>query len=210
MDRDLEPIVVFDLDGTITRSDTLLPFLFRAFGALRTGSAFLAVVPRLVRGLVDPGCRDAAKAALLMRVLAGQHVSRLVDEAESFADEVVRHRLRRGTLERIRSHRDAGHRLVLASASPELYVVPLARRLGFDTVIATRMEVDAEGRLSGRLAGENCRGAEKVDRLRELLGEDVRVVTAYGDSRGDREMLALARDPVWVGRRRRRRRTAGG
>jgi phosphatidylglycerophosphatase C len=80
-------------------------------------------------------------------------------------------------------------------------VAPIGRRLGFDTVLATRLEVDADGRLTGRLVGANCRGPEKVARLREWRSGELVVDFAYGDSAGDREMLALAGVPMNVGRR---------
>ena len=68
-------------------------------------------------------------------------------------------------------------------------------------MLATRLEVDADDRLTGRLIGANCRGPEKVVRLREWRGEALAVAFAYGDSDGDREMLALAATPANVGRR---------
>jgi phosphatidylglycerophosphatase C len=103
--------------------------------------------------------------------------------------------------DRVDWHRGEGHELVLVSASPELYVTPIGRRLGFDTVLATRLEVGADGRLTGRLLGPNCRGPEKVVRLREWRGEGMALAYAYGDSAGDREMLDLAVTAVRVGRR---------
>src|SRR5437016_5665528 len=72
---------------------------------------------------------------------------------------------------RVDWHRAEGHELVLVSASPELYVAPIGRRLGFDEVLATRLEVDAAGLLTGRLVGANCRGPEKVARLRAWRGD---------------------------------------
>jgi phosphatidylglycerophosphatase C len=112
--------------------------------------------------------------------------------------------LRPDVRERLDWHRAEGHELVLVSASPELYVTPIGRRLGFDEVLATRLEVDADGRLTGRLEGANCRGPEKVARLRTWRGEGLTVAYAYGDSTGDREMLALAATGVKLPRRRRR------
>jgi phosphatidylglycerophosphatase C len=91
---------------------------------------------------------------------------------------------------------------VLVSASPELYVAPIGRRLGFDAVLATRLEVGADGRLTGRLLGANCRGAEKVARLRQWRGDGLALAYAYGDSAGDTEMLALAATAVRLARRR--------
>src|SRR5207247_1629419 len=77
---------------------------------------------------------------------------------------------------------------------------PIGRRLGFDAVLATRLEVDGAGVLTGQLAGANCRGPEKVARLRAWRGDTLVVAYAYGDSAGDREMLAVAGEAVNVGR----------
>jgi len=163
----------------------------------------VALSLRLALGLTGDARRDQAKEALLVRLLAGRDVAALAPVAEAFADEVVASHLRPDTRARLEWHRDQGHELVIVSASPELYVVPLARRLGVDAVLATRLEVGADGRLSGRFAGRNCRGSEKPRRLREYLQAGGAVVTlfAYGDSRGDRELLAMAQNAVWVGRR---------
>ena len=68
---------------------------------------------------------------------------------------------------------------------------PIAAALGFETALATRLEVDA-GRLTGRLTGANVRGPEKVRRLEEYLDGAAVTLWAYGDSAGDRELLAVA------------------
>jgi phosphatidylglycerophosphatase C len=200
---DRRPLAAFDLDGTLTRRDTLMPFLRRAIGRDRATRAVFATSLPLTRALVAGGRhRDVAKAAFLRRVLAGLPVADLAEAAEAFADHVVAEGLRPDVRERVDWHRAQSHELVLVSASPELYVSPIGRRLGFDAVLATRLEVDADGRLTGRLSGANCRGPEKVARLREWRSGELVVDFAYGDSAGDREMLALAGVPMNVGRRR--------
>lgn len=208
------PLAAFDLDGTLTRRDTLMPFLLRAIGRNRTYRALLASSLPLARGAALGGShRDEAKAVVLQRVFAGLPLAALAEAAESFADHVVANSLRADVRERVDWHRSEGHELVLVSASPELYVTPIGRRLGFDAVLATRLEVDADGRLTGRIEGANCRGPEKVVRLREWRGGPLAVTYAYGDSAGDREMLALAATGVKLSRRRRPRpdrRPAGG
>ncbi|HEV7863721.1 MAG TPA: HAD-IB family hydrolase [Acidimicrobiia bacterium] len=197
------PLAAFDLDGTLTRRDTLMPFLLRAVGRDRAYRAVLASSLPLARAAALGGTnRDAAKATVLRRVLAGVPLAALVEAAESYADHVVAHGLRPDVRARVDWHRSEGHELVLVSASPELYVAPIGRRLGFDEVLATRLEVDAAGLLTGRLMGANCRGPEKVVRLREWRGEALVVAYAYGDSTGDREMLALAASGVKLARRR--------
>lgn len=176
-----------------------MPFLFRATGRAATGRAVLALSLRLALGLTGDAQRDAAKEAVLTRLLAGREVAPLAAVAESFAGEVVASHLRPDTRERLEWHRGEGHQVVIVSASPELYVAPLGRRLGVDAVLATRLEVDSDGRLTGRISGVNCRGLEKARRLREHLGPDSTLLFAYGDSRGDRELLAMAQTAVWVG-----------
>ena len=202
------PLAAFDLDGTLTHRDTLLPYLLRAIGPGRTYRAILASSLPLARAAALGGPhRDRAKVAVLQRTLGGLPLSALAEAAEPFADHVVAQGLRPDIRARVDWHREQGHELVLVSASPELYVTPIGRRLGFDAVLATRLEIDADGRVTGRLMGANCRGPEKVVRLREWRGDAVAVAYAYGDSAGDREMLALAATAVKLSRRRRVPRT---
>jgi HAD superfamily hydrolase (TIGR01490 family) len=196
------PLAAFDLDGTLTRRDTLMPFLLRAIGRDRTYRALFASSLPLARAAALGGPhRDVAKVAVLQKTLGGLSLAALAEVAESFADHVVANGLRPDVRARVDWHRNEGHELVLVSASPELYVAPIGRRLGFDGVLATRLEVDAEGRLTGRLAGANCRGPEKVVRLRAWRGDTLNVAWAYGDSAGDREMLALSAIGVKIRRR---------
>lgn len=196
-------VVAFDLDGTLTRRDTLLPFLRRACGGAPTCLALLAQAPLLLRSLGGASPRDQAKEAVLGRLLRGRRVAVLEKAAEVFAAELVARGMRPEMIERVRAHGQAGHELVVVSASPEIYVRPLARELKIDNVLATRLEVDGSGRLTGQLEGSNCRGSEKVSRLRGWLGPDATLLWAYGNSQGDRELLAQAERRVHVGHGRR-------
>jgi HAD superfamily phosphoserine phosphatase-like hydrolase len=82
---------------------------------------------------------------------------------------------------------------VVISASLDLYVRPWAINAGFDDVLATHLQTHEAGLVSGKLAGANCFGIEKVRRLQALLGDrDGYTLYAYGDSRGDRELLSSA------------------
>ena len=185
-------VAAFDFDGTLTRRDTLLPFLVQLCGPSRVAWALASEAPVLASVALGRGDRDAGKARLLARVLAGLPMAAVQAVVDSYAADVTARRLRPDTVTRLRWHVRNGHDVVVVSASPELYVAPIVRRLGVLTVLATGLEVDAADRLTGRLLGANVRGPEKERRLREHLGSEPVTLYAYGDSTGDRELLAMA------------------
>lgn len=183
---------MFDVDGTLTIGDCVLPFLRRAAGT-RLVTTLLRHPLALATGLARRD-RDRVKA-LACASLAGIPGAEIDRLGEAFAREVAATGLRDDTTTRLRRHRELGHTVVLASASLDPYLVSLGRVLGADEIVCTTLERDAAGRLTGRLAGANCRGAEKARRVRALLDErglaDAEV-WAYGDSAGDEPLLAGA------------------
>jgi HAD superfamily hydrolase (TIGR01490 family) len=195
-------IAAFDFDGTLSRRDTLMPFLARAVGRAavwRAMAAEGAVVARQRR--FD---RDDAKVRALRRLLAGEEAQRVAELGRAYAGELQR-QLRPELVERVAWHRSEGHELVMVSASLAVYLEPLAEELGFDHVIAVELVADADGRLTGEMVHPNVRGAEKVRRIEAWFdGRAPTVMWAYGDSAGDEPLLALAQHPTWVGRRARR------
>jgi len=187
------PVAAFDFDGTLSRRDTFLPFLQRVCGAQRLYTALARSGPALSRVAVGRADRDAVKDALLVRLLAGHPAAALTEAGRAYAAFLRRSdRLRPDTLARAMQHLERGHRVVVVSASPTVYLEPLAAELGFAGVLATRLEIDAEGRVTGRMVGGNCRGPEKVARLEAWLGGSRPPLYAYGNSSGDRELLARA------------------
>ena len=190
-------VAAFDFDGTITRKDTLVPFLRHVAGLPRFTAAFLTGLPALATG----DRREAYKAAVLRRVLAGHPAEDLRATAARYG-EALPEQFRPEMVERIRWHQGEGHEVVIVSASLRAYLDPVVEHLGLDGVVAVELEVDDDGRLTGAMVGPNCRGAQKVVRLTEWLGGDTpERLRAYGNSSGDRELLAAAHEPTWVGRR---------
>ena len=123
------------------------------------------------------------------------------DWERPFAGEIASRWLRDDTVARLQRHRELGHAVILASASLDAYLDPLGAHLGVDAVLCTRLERGADGRLTGRLVGANCRGAEKARRVQSWLQSAAHqgaALWAYGDSPSDRELLATANHPVWV------------
>lgn len=189
-------VAAFDFDGTISTRDTFVPFLLRAFGWSRVLRALLPLTFTGLAVILGQGSRDAFKARLIARLFTGIPVSTLTPHGSAHA-AAIRPLLRPQALARIQWHRARGHRLVMVSASLDLYLRDLAEHLCFDDLLCTQLEREGAC-FSGRMAGGNCRGAEKVKRLHALLGELSRLeLYAYGDSDGDREMLEIAQYPCY-------------
>ncbi len=188
----------FDFDGTLSTSDTLLPYLRAVAGLQELTLAAVAAAPQLLAGALSDRRRDAAKAAMVQRVLGGRREDWLRALGARHADAILTHHLRPEMVTRLEWHRDAGHDLVIVSASPTLYLDAVGEGLGVDAVLATELEVGPDGCLTGRLSGANVRRAEKVRRLEAWLGDANAEIWAYGDSTGDRELLERADHPMKV------------
>lgn len=96
-------------------------------------------------------------------------------------------------MQRLTWHKQQGHRCVVVSASLELYLRPWALKSDFSDILGSRLESIDSGLPSGKLLGEYCFGPEKTRRLEALLGpRDGCTRYAYGDSRGDKELLSAS------------------
>jgi phosphatidylglycerophosphatase C len=196
-------VAAFDFDGTLTHGGSVWSFLTEVRGRPRTVLAGLSVLPLLVAAALLGGtAADRAKEALFRRTLGDQDASELSDRAARFGLSHYARRRRAEVVARLEQHRRQGHRVVIVSASPELYVAGVGTELGADTVLSTRLAVGPDGRLTGRYAGRNCRGEQKLQRLREWVdaNEPGALVWAYGNSAGDLRLLRAADVGVDVGR----------
>jgi phosphatidylglycerophosphatase C len=164
--------------------------------------------PALIAGAIRSGsAADSAKESLFSSVLTGRDRADVAAVSEQFADEHLRTAVRPVVAARLGEHLDAGHLVVLVSASPSLYVQRIAAAVGAHGCAATDLGVDEHGMLTGRYEGRNCRGTEKLRKVRALLEElgapvtgERRPLYAYGNSRGDLRLLSAADRPVDVSR----------
>ena len=185
-------IAVFDFDGTLTYRDSLFPFIYMAVGFPRFLWGLLLLSPVLFGYAIRLVKNSDAKQAVLRHFFAGIDIEAFQELGNTFAIESLPSMLRPEAVQRLRWHQQHGHRIIVVSASLETYLQPWAKTMQCDQVIGSRIEV-VDGQITGRLSGKNCYGPEKVERLEGLLGKlDTYFVYAYGDSKGDRELLAAA------------------
>jgi phosphatidylglycerophosphatase C len=185
------PIVAFDFDGTLTTRDSFTLFVAWRAGPIRYGLGLLRLAPEIV---LYPILRDRGrlKASAIREFLSDLTVPQLADAAEAFAQAWSERLLRPDALAAWSQWRDKGAVMTIVTASPEVLIAPFARRLGADHLIGTKLAADKNDRITGAIDGENCRGPEKVRRLMGQFGTDSVLAAAYGDTSGDREMLAMA------------------
>jgi HAD superfamily hydrolase (TIGR01490 family) len=201
-------LACFDLDGTITHHDTLFPLVLRLLARRPLRLLRLTTLPpAVVRFAVDHD-RGLLKQSLLRRTLRGISRAELQQVGTRFVTDTIANGCFREALATIRRHRDAGHTLVLMSASVDFYVPEFGRQLGFAQVISTGVRFDGD-LLEGTLTTENRRGEEKARCFDALVAEHATTETyAYGNSDSDLPHLRLARHGVLVNGSEAARRTA--
>lgn len=186
-------VAVFDFDGTLTKRDTLLPFLRFITSSLYFSFRMVSLLPVIAAYFIGLIQNNNAKQKLLFLFLAEKEFNDLRRKAEFFAESRLPKLVRPQALQRLLWHRNQGHRCIVLSASLELYLQPWAVRIGGVEAIGTQLEITSAGFLTGKLLGDNCYGKEKLRRLEAVLGPlNQYIIYAYGDSFGDRELLSMA------------------
>ncbi|MGN1020449.1 MAG: HAD family hydrolase [Aristaeellaceae bacterium] len=192
-------LALFDFDGTLARGDSVLPYLLYC---IRKGVAprtqLLRAACGYIRFLIRPSAASGAKAQTLSFIRR-----KTVEEMDAlardfFQEEYIRRFFQEG-LQELWRLREEGYRILVVSASADVYMRVLPEFLPVDAVLATTCEVDAGGRYTGGV-GVNCKGEEKPRRIAAWLDAqgltlDVEASCAYGDSPSDAPMLLMTAAP---------------
>jgi phosphatidylglycerophosphatase C len=198
-------VAAFDFDGTLTRHDTLIPFLWCSLGPLKFLGCIVRSMPWLVAYALKLMSNHKAKARLLEVSLKGWTTAKAYQHADHFVQHELPHMWHAEGMRELTQHQRAGHTTLLVTASPSIYMQQVAKRLGVDGLLCTELQTTPEGVYSGHMLGPNCHGPEKVRRLQAWLAQhttleqDV-VLHAYGDTRGDWPMLGMAQRAWYRGR----------
>jgi phosphatidylglycerophosphatase C len=193
-------LVFFDLDETITRHDTLMPY---AWGFMLRYTPWripllLGVLPAALEFVLRLSEIASVKESFIRCSLGGSRRSTIESWTSRFVPRVIAKGLFADALKQVAEHKRRGDHLVLMSASTDLYVPVIARELGFDETICTGVRWDGD-RLNGSLTTPNRKGAEKARCFTAQVERyPGRTTVAYGNSYSDLPHLRLANRGVLV------------
>ena len=185
-------LVVFDFDGTITQKDTLIEFIKFTKGKKQFYGGFLLFSPLLIAMKLRLLPNWKVKQRLFSYFYKGVPIE-IFDkwgvEFSTTIDKILRYK----TMETLKLHKENSDKIIIISASIENWIKPWADKTGIDIVLSTQIEVDSKNRITGKFLTKNCYGQEKVNRFLEIFPNrnDYKLI-AYGDSRGDRELINFA------------------
>ena len=196
----MKKLALFDMDRTLTRHGTFTPFLI--FAAKRLAPWRLLLLPLFF--LTMPGYplklydRKTLKQ-IGFALLVGRRIDavRLDRVAHAFADHIFSTGLLPGATASIAAEKAAGAHLVMITASADFYAEQIGKLLGFDHVMGTQQSRLEDGGYSAKITGENCYGAEKINRIEAFMQAGSRMrsdysVSAYSDHHSDAPMLGWA------------------
>ncbi|HLG33348.1 MAG TPA: HAD-IB family hydrolase [Bacteroidia bacterium] len=184
-------LVLFDFDGTLTARDSFIAFIRATNSPLKFYSGFILLSPVLILYKFGIIPNWKAKQAVIRYFYGGMKADKFFALSKDFSEKHILKLVKESAMLKLREHINGGHQVVIVTASLEPYMEAWCKTIGVE-LIATRLEV-AEGKITGDYSGGNCYGIEKANRIRGKYSlSSFEKIIAYGDSRGDEEMLELA------------------
>ncbi len=205
-------LAVFDFDRTITNSGSLTPWLWRF--VRRHPGRLVGLPVMLLTGMaykLKLLSRKQMKETMLKLMVRGLPAAEIAEVSDAFIADWIAGHCRPGALAVIARHRANGDRLMMATASNDVYMTEMAHRLGFDHLVCTASARAPDGGLTGGIPGPNCYGADTLDLIKAALDNiaaDWEAVVAYSDHHTDLPMLAWATRGVAVNPNRKLRKLA--
>jgi len=141
---------------------------------------------------------DQQTAKILLRLYRNRRLDEFIEGSEAFYHDILKPRLAPKILAKVNGHKDQGHTLVLISGSIRYMLEPVARDLGFEHLLCTDLEADANGLLTGKPKGPLCLDTTKrhlATELAQSTGIDLARSYAYGNHQADLPLLELVGFP---------------
>lgn len=185
-------IAVFDFDGTITTKDSFLDILIFAFGYKKFLAGIFYLLPDLLAYFSNKISAHIAKEKAFSYFFKGFTELEFNKLRDNYFFSRLNRIIKGEALEKIKWHKEQGHKLVIISASIDNWIRSWALENGFEKVIATVPEVK-NGFLTGKFKTKNCNKEEKAKRfLMEYPNREDYCLYVYGDSRKDNWLFDIA------------------
>lgn len=190
-------VAVFDFDGTLTTRDTFLEFIKFACGRKLFWTGFLLHSPMLLLMKVGLYPNWKAKQRIFSWFFKGMEYQKFERLGEDFT-HIISKFTNSETTTLLCKHIEEDNEVYVITASIEEWVRPYCKQLNVKEVLGTKVELK-DGILTGQFASRNCYGKEKVNRLlTKEPSRDSYFLFAYGDSRGDKEMIEFADEGIYI------------
>lgn len=188
----MKKLYCFDFDGTLTYKDTMFLFL-KFYDKKKFYLQFAKHTPLFILlklGLLEAG---KVKKSLISGVLKGEKKEKIEMKAQKFSEEYYPDIFRKNALDFIENMDRETTESLIVSASLDIWVKPFAEKLNIK-LLSTEAEF-INWIFTGNFATKNCNGQEKVNRIKkEIEGKKFDKIIAFGDTSGDKEMLAFANE----------------
>lgn len=188
-------IAFFDFDGTLTKHDSFVEFAKFSCGKATFYKAFIKSIPDMCLWKLGIISNSTAKQHLFSRLYKGMDYAEFKVICESFIQQINIDQ-RNDIIRLVEQHQQNGVKVIIVSASISDWIKPWANQHGINDVIATEVEVNEYGLITGQFSTKNCHGQEKAIRIKQLFPDLHNYETwGYGDSPGDNQMLAIVTHP---------------
>ena len=198
----MKKLAIFDIDYTITKKETLME-LFKYM--IKNDRKNIRFLPRAIYCGIMYGLKiyDERKVKeTFLKFIDKIHEKDLANLVRKFYDEKLQTILYEDALKMMKKLKSEGYDIYLISASPEFYINEFYAIKEVDKIIGTRFDF-TDGVFTRKMEGENCKGEEKVRRLKEFLKSenievDFKESYMFSDSLSDKPLLDLVGKPYLI------------
>ena len=190
-------VAFFDFDGTITNRDIFWDYLFYRLKTGLSPAKLFFSLPIFILYLAKVYNNEKAKQLIFSKLFKGENIVFFKTTIQKYYENDFPERLKKDALNRILWHKNSNHIVCIVSANFDLILNNFVKENQIE-LLSTQLDVE-KNILTGKFKSANCYGQEKVNRIRNKFPDlsSYSKIYVYGDSKGDREMLALATDPYY-------------
>jgi len=190
-----EKIIFCDFDGTITTKDSYMRSLFFYPSLVKILLSLPGLVFNLIRYFFGNISRNDMKEYSYAKFFSGMEISYIEKKTKEYANKI---KYNDKVISLLDDFRKDGYKIIIVTASPEIYMNYFTKKQGYDGLICTKVE-QKDGKLTGKLMGLNCNNEEKVKRIKnsEYYNDRAKIIT-LGNSKGDYAMFTLSDEYYYV------------